>query len=166
MVVIECVEKQKELKHIIPETYHPWYSVFTITYLRASWKLCGTDQFSTTAALSRNQLGYATIQQTMAICIPVYVCECVILYLHGPKSNRNKIHHNASVNGNDKLVRSDFFLELELLQVAFEEEIAAQWLVLPVNIDYCIAYCAILHTWSSWTWLGGPWVLAARAGRA
>ena len=27
---------------------------------------------------------------------------------------------------NDKLVRSDFFLELDLLQVAFEEEIAAQ----------------------------------------
>ena len=27
---------------------------------------------------------------------------------------------------NDKLVRSDFFLELDLLRVAFEEEIAAQ----------------------------------------
>ena len=27
---------------------------------------------------------------------------------------------------NDKLVRSDFFLELDLLRVAFEEDIAAQ----------------------------------------
>ena len=43
----------------------------------------------------------------------------------------NKIYNNASVNGNDKLVRSDFFLELKLLQVAFEEEITAH-----CRIDY------------------------------